>query len=224
VSKELDYDIVNSIDLDNFDPIANRDDSDKICEYLDRTINSPGVDLRVRIETGPRNESVHKDIDLGNICCNRTCNCDIIYKSSTLSGKANQFLVNIEEFLPKRPLSYYCDDELNECIEDCKIAAGHKLRNTEIQKPDASALDLEIFKNSLTARRACLIYNTDALRPNGVDVYLRYGTGFGFKEKYPYTQELLLGKLCCYEFQKIPLFPFNKCQDWYWLDFIDLDE
>ena len=215
VSQELNYDIVNEIGLDNYDPIANRRDSDKICEYLNRTINSPGIDLRVRIETGPRNESVHKDIDLGNICCNRTCNCDLIYKSSTLnSSKTTSYVINIEEFLPKRPLSYYCDDEVDECVEDCKIAAGIKLRNEEIKKPDVSVLDLEIFRNSLTARRTCLVYKRLATRPNGVDVYLRYGTGYGFKEKYPYSQEMLLGKLCCYTYFGIEWFPFNKCTDW----------
>ena len=80
VSKKLGYSLLTTTSLDQYDPLKNRYDSDKICAVLNRTINSPGLNLILRYETGPRSESLHKDISLGNICCRRTCNCELIYK------------------------------------------------------------------------------------------------------------------------------------------------
>jgi hypothetical protein len=37
--------------------------------------------------------------------------------------------IPLSNALPKRPESYYCADELDECIEDCKIAGGELLEN-----------------------------------------------------------------------------------------------
>jgi len=145
VAQKLDLKYIQEISSDQYDPLKNRLDSNKICKILNRKINNPGINLMIRYELGPRNESFHKDIHLGNICCQRTCNCE----------------------------------------DDCKIAAGLTFRNTPIQSTDVSPLDIDIFSEFTTARKACVIYNRDALRTKGVEIYLRYSTGNGEKRFYP---------------------------------------
>jgi len=184
---------IQEMSLDQYDPLRNRQDSNKICAVLNRKINSPGLNLIVRYETGPRNESFHKDIHLGNICCQRTCNCEIIYKLKNKNITTEECKLNIANRMPTRPVSYYCADELKECIEDCKIAAGLTLRNNRIQSNDLSPLDIDIFSEFQTARKACMLYNRDALRTKGIDIYLRYSTGN--KEKALYPVKILIFKL-----------------------------
>jgi hypothetical protein len=101
--------LTNHINVDMFDTLVNRADSNKICEKLNETHMSPGVNLVVRVESGRREEEEevedgiwHKDVHLGNICCNRTCECEIVYKrgNRTLNkiGRSNVFYTNDNEF------------------------------------------------------------------------------------------------------------------------------
>jgi len=184
-SKKLNYTVLTTTSLDQYDPLRNRQDSDQICEVLNRTINSPGINLIVRYETGPRSESIHKDISLGNICCQRTCNCELIYRVKNKNETIEDCKLDLTYRLPKRPLSYYCDDELKECIDDCKIAAGLSLRNEPIKNINLSVLDMNIFDDFLSARKACMIYNKTASKPKGFEVFLRYSTGNSYKQLFP---------------------------------------
>ena len=185
VAEKLNYTLLKNREFDNYDPLVDREDSNKICQVLNRTINSPGINLLVRYETGPRSISTHKDINLGNLCCNRTCNCEVVFKTKYKNLTNEECKLDIANRMPKRPLSYYCSDEVNECIDDCKVAAGLTLRNEPIKSIENSVLNLEIFRNFTAARKACMLYNKDALKPNGVEVYLRYSTGSGYKTMYP---------------------------------------
>lgn len=185
VAQKLDLKYIQEISSDQYDPLKNRFDSNKICKILNRKINNPGINLMIRYELGPRNESQHKDIHLGNICCQRTCNCEIIYKLKNKNITTEDCKLDISSRMPVRPVSYYCADELKECIDDCKIAAGLTFRNKPIQSTDISPLDIDIFSEFTTARKACVIYNRDALRTKGVEIYLRYSTGNGEKRLYP---------------------------------------
>ena len=161
VAQKLDLKYIQEIGSDHYNPLKNRLDSNKICKILNRKINNPGINLMIRYELGPRNESQHKDITTED------CKLDISSR------------------MPVRPVSYYCADELKECIDDCKIAAGLTFRNKPIQSTDISPLDIDIFSEFTTARKACVIYNRDALRTKGVEIYLRYSTGNGEKRLYP---------------------------------------
>ncbi len=119
--------------------------------------------------------------------------------------------------MPKRDLSYYCVDELSECIADCRQTAGEHLRSEVLAEPGVSILHEEIFSNFTTARRACVLYGTktDAGRVEGINVFLKYSTRQeGTNVKYPMREELILGNLCCDDFYPymIPLMPFNKCK------------
>ena len=69
-----------------------------------------------------------------NICCNRTCKCEILYKHFNRTLNRTEFKIDLTNKLPQRPLSYYCNDEVRECIDDCKIAAGEELRNEQIKQ------------------------------------------------------------------------------------------
>ncbi len=108
------YNSLNQINLDNYDPLSERNISNRICTVLNQTINSPGVNVVVRMETGPREISVHKDVNLGNICCNRTCECKLVYKHIDRKLNKVELVVDLEDKLPQRPLSYYCNDEVRE--------------------------------------------------------------------------------------------------------------
>jgi hypothetical protein len=214
VNDIINYDPIESIELDNYDPLLNRNDSNRICEVLNKTINSPGVNVITRIEHGPRGASYHKDINLGNICCNRTCKCEILYKHFNRTLNRTEFRIDLTNKLPKRPLSYYCNDEVRECIDDCKIAAGIEIRNEPIKQLDTSVLDINIFSNFTTARRACVLYSTDTGKIDGINLFLKYSTGDNQKLIYPFSQELYLGNICCYWSYNINFFPFNNCKQW----------
>jgi hypothetical protein len=213
VSNLLRYDKLEAKNVDYYDPLRNRSESDEICKILNKQINYPGVDLLVRIETGPRDISSHKEIRLGRICCKRICECELIFKNPTKNVIEKR--KDLNEHLKPRPLSYYCDDELNECLEDCKRAVGEELRNEPVKLMENSVLDLEIFSNFTTARRACLEYNKTTVKNIGVNAYLKYSVGNDTQKRmYPFTQELFLGNFCCETYQNIALFPFNKCKEW----------
>lgn len=185
VSDKIGYLPLKQSSSDEYDPLLNLNDSDKICQVLNRKINSPGINLIARYETGTR--FMHKDISLGNICCKRTCTCEIVYKTKNKNITNTECKVNIADRMPKRNLSYYCDDELKDCIEDCKVAAGITLLNDKIKDKETSALDIEIFSSFPEARKACIVYQKNTVWLEGVDVYLRYGTseGSGHKQFYP---------------------------------------
>lgn len=169
----------------------------------------------MRMETGPRDVSLHKDVHLGNLCCRRTCECEIIYKHVNLTLNRTEMRIDLTQKLPTRPTSYYCHQESRECIDDCKIAAGEQLRNGMIQNQEISALDIDVFANFDTARRACILYRKDTTKKEGIFIYLRYTTGSSYMKKlYPYSQTMYLGHICCETYFDIQLFPFNKCKDW----------
>jgi len=212
VSNNLKYNVKDK-NIDFFDPLKNRFESNEICKTLNKQINYPGVDLLIRVETGPREESAHKEIRLGRICCKRVCECELIFKNPI--NNVMEKKKDLTGYFKPRPLSYYCDDELNECLEDCKHAVGQELRNEPVKLMENSVLDLEIFSNFTTARRACLEYNKTTVKTVGVNVYLKYSIGNGLQQrKYPFTQELFLGNVCCETYQGNPLYPFNKCKQW----------
>ena len=91
--------LTNDVNVDVFDPLVNRADSNQICAKLGETHMSPGVNLVVRVESGRRREVEvedgiwHKDVHLGGICCNRTCECEIVYK------RGNRALNKIGKFI-----------------------------------------------------------------------------------------------------------------------------
>ena len=79
--------------VDVYEPLLNRTESNKICQKLNRPISSPGVNVLARIETGPRDVSWHKDIHLGNICCNRSCECELVFKRGNRAlNKTGKFI------------------------------------------------------------------------------------------------------------------------------------
>jgi hypothetical protein len=213
VSNLLKYEQLKAKNVDFYDPLSNRSKSDEICKILNKQINYPGVELLVRIETGPRDTSSHKDIRLGRICCKRVCECELIFKNTTKN--VIEKIKDLTWRFKPRPLSYYCDDELNECLDDCKHAVGEELRNEPVKLMENSVLDLEIFSNFTTARRACLEYNKTTVKNIGVNAYLKYSVGNDTQKRmYPFTQELFLGNICCEYYQGTTLFPFNKCKQW----------
>ena len=48
--------------------------------------------------------------------------------------------IDLRDKLPKRDLSYYCVDELSECIADCRQTAGEHLRSEVLADPSVSIL------------------------------------------------------------------------------------
>jgi hypothetical protein len=122
--------------------------------------------------------------------------------------------------LPKRDLSYYCADELSECIADCRQTAGEHLRSEVLAKASVAILHEEIFSNFTAARCACILYGnkTDAARVEGVNIFLKYSTRPESTNVivYPMKEELILGNVCCDDFKSpyfnIPLMPFNRCK------------
>ena len=190
-----------------------------MCILLGKRVHSPGVELIGRMETGPRNSSWHKDISLGKICCERVCKCEIVYKKAvnrTLS--TIEHVIDLTANLTQRALSYYCEQELDECVNDCKLAAGVHLKSEQLQESSVSPLSIEVFSQFQTARRACVLLNRTTTDASGVNVFLKYSTRLDGEEnadRYPAAQELLLGNLCCDPlYFNIALFPFHKCKMW----------
>jgi hypothetical protein len=210
-----------------FDVLKNREHANRICEKLfpDEQINSPGIDLMMRMETGPLDSSLHKNVHLGKLCCRRRCTCEVIYKNTNLLVNQTEMTIDLTPDLPERDTSYYCDQEARECVDDCKIAAGVRLQNEPIQSQHISALDIDIFAKFDTARRTCIVYRRDTKKNEGVYIYLRYSTGTSYmKQIFPYTQTMFLGHVCCETYQGIQLFPFNKCKMWNYNDIPDVME
>ena len=211
------YSAVKDASTDNFDLLAHRDTANLVCTLLDKVIQSPGVEIIARVETGPRLNSMHKDLRMGNICCARVCHCEIVYKHVNRSLNRVELSIDLRANLTKRPLSFYCDQGLSECIEDCQKAAGVHLRSDMLQETSVvSPLDVDIFSKMVTARRACVLFNRPTVKLQGVNVFLKYSTRRDTEPSvnYPAKQELLLGNVCCEVYFGIPLFPFNRCQMW----------
>jgi hypothetical protein len=137
------YDKINDLAVDSYNTLdalaSNRTYSNNICKILNKRVYSPGLDLVARIETGPRGISWHKDVSLGNICCKRVCTCEIVYKHTNRTLNKIEHVIDLADKLPQRPLSYKCDEELSECVNDCKLAAGIHLKSVELQDERVSA-------------------------------------------------------------------------------------
>lgn len=133
-----------------------------------------------------------------------------------LNFSNKELVIDLKDKLQPRELSYYCADELSECIDDCKKAGGDHLRNTVLSDPSVSILNEEIFSDFLTARRACMLYGkkTDTSRVEGINVFLKYSTRESVNVRYPLGQELILGNICCDDYwpYNVQLMPFNKCK------------
>lgn len=220
------YDVTDSSE-DNFEPLIDRQESDKICNYLEKPVHFPGVDLAIRIETGPKEEKMHKDISLGNICCKRQCECEIIYRFFNKTQNAEMHRVDLrkieslEQFFERPSESYYCQDEIDECLQDCKMAAGDYLRSDKLKDKDSSVLDVKPLSEFKSSRRACLVYGRDS-PPTGINLYLRYSVGNeDFKKRYPFTQALDLGFVCCKTDFGYPLFPRFMCSEWGYNEYPD---
>jgi hypothetical protein len=222
IVKLIGYDKINSMDIDVYDtfaaPNSNRTYSNQMCKLINKRVPSPGMQVMARVETGPRNLSWHKDISLGNVCCERVCTCDILYKHVNRALNKVEFQINVEDKMPQRPVSYYCDQELTECVDDCRQAAGVHLKSDLLRDTRISPLDMEIFSNFTAARRACVLLNRATKDSEGINVFLKYSTRLDHElnaNVYPYAQELFLGNLCCDPlYFDISLFPFNKCKMW----------
>lgn len=80
ISKLTKYTPITNLEQNEYRPLLDREDSDELCKLIKNKENAPGVDLSVRISTGPRDLGYFfKEITLGNICCQRTCKCDLMY-------------------------------------------------------------------------------------------------------------------------------------------------
>jgi hypothetical protein len=110
--------------------------------------------------------------------------------------------------------SYDCNRETQNCIDDCKRAAGIYFDNRIIANENTPLSSMDIFYNVKTAFDTCLkarrIFNNFIRKP-GVDVYLKYQVAG--KMEYPNVEKVKLGNLCCYNSYDFQNYAYYNCDE-----------
>ena len=182
-----------------------------LCAKLNKQVTRPGQDIFLKVNSELVNNQPEK-IHFGKLCCVRPCKCELVAKnlaSGIFTSGANiaygaKLIKSLDSFLPKRNLSYDCAKEADECINDCRIAAGVFLQNEKIKSPNAPVQSLDIFFEFKAGENVCKAIDMKVKSP-GLDVYLRYNTE---SSAYPFYEDMHVGRICCNSF----LFPANKCK------------
>lgn len=134
ISQKLEYKSLEDVSIDNYEPVKSAPNvADAICKmYSDvrvsEKINDPGMRVYIEISTGQdRKTHLKMDIPLNGICCKRTCLCQIAYRNPINKQDIKVLDLTEELILKTKHDSYYCEDELKSCMEDCRKEAGDKL-------------------------------------------------------------------------------------------------
>ncbi len=182
-----------------------------LCSKLSKQVTRPGLDIYLKVNSELVNDQL-EFIHFGKLCCSRPCKCQLVAKnlaSAVLKNDTNvlygaNLIKDLSDFLPKRELSFDCSKEAEECIHDCRIAAGDFLQNEKIKSPNSSIQSLDIFFEFKSGVNVCKAIGKQISTP-GLDIYLRYNTE---SINYPSYEDMHIGRICCNDF----LFPANKCK------------
>ncbi|CAF0853428.1 unnamed protein product, partial [Brachionus calyciflorus] len=182
--------------------------SNQLCNKLNSTINRPGASILLKIESD-QNEV----LNIGKLCCKRQCQCQLIGKNfgNRIDNFQNvafdsKLIKDLSSFMPIRNLSYDCSKESENCLRDCKIAAGTYLNSNKLKTSENTIQSLDIFFEFKAATKMCEAFNKKIESP-GVDVYLRYDIKSMIND-YQNKDDLFIGRICCNDF----LLPANKCK------------
>ena len=186
--------------LNIFDFKANKVDksANQICQNVKRKngttqvkLKKPGTDIYLQVGT----ELDLRNIELGRICCIKTCDCLVI-------ARTNNILINISlpdntNFNALNP-GYDCNEELADCMFYCKKMFNPNMAQSELDMP---ASELDLFGSSLYLQyKTCAdIRNNNP--PNigsgqaNFEVFLRYVANGA--AQFPQTEDIYIGNLCC---------------------------
>ena len=230
--QELDDDIKAALSdrsINQYDLGYDKKLGDVICnQYLKGAHPSPGKSLALVQRSGKRAQDFNKEVGLGNICCqesNSYCKCEIEYKTGNNAAfipldkqmlevfKRRNNYTSVEDAASRVFESYDCSKETQNCVDDCKRAAGIYFESSTIANESLALSSMDILYNLKTALDTCYkvtqrIFNQKVYSP-GVDVYLKYQVGD--KTQYPNAEKVKLGNLCCYEYQNFTHFAYYKC-------------
>lgn len=198
----------NQMEIFNFfeNNLPETDGPNFLCQKLNKSSYRPGTNIFLRIRAG-----FEEKINYGKLCCKRPCKCQLIGKhagvfmSEFVELEHNSKLIqDLSAFMPARNLSYDCSKESQNCMNDCKLAAGFFLNTTKLKDPKEPIQSLDIFFEFKAATKVCKTLNKQLNSP-GVEVFLRYDTQSSTFQSF---EDLFIGRICCNEF----LFPSNKCK------------
>ncbi|CAF0861015.1 unnamed protein product [Brachionus calyciflorus] len=179
--------------------------SEFMCKEFNQKISKPGLDIYLKIyfDQEEEDENNFKNLPMGRLCCKRKCSCELYSQNASLPGdylEKSQLLDNLDWLVEKnnRYLSYECFNEEFSCMRECRQAFSEYvqsdllIRNQTLTTSLTS--DLDLTSEKVSGSRLCQILGKEIADP-GVNIYLRYSSVD--TKKFPYTEELHIGRLCC---------------------------
>jgi hypothetical protein len=199
--KTFNWTTPNMFNLNIFDFKENKVDrsANQICQSVKRKngtsqvkLKKPGTDIYLQVAT----ELDLRNIELGRICCMKTCDCLVIARTSNIL--INTSLSDNTNFNLLNP-GYDCNEELADCMFYCKKMFNPNMAQSELDSP---ASELDLFGSSLFLQFKTCADISNKRPPNlgggqeaKFEVFLRYVANGA--AQFPQTEDIYIGNLCC---------------------------
>jgi hypothetical protein len=220
-----DYLEINSPNINIFSVDGENSDfaSEFVCKEFKEPIKRPGMDIYIQIGTRETNNNF-KYVELGHLCCRRTCRCNIYMQDALDVGSNNEKSIlyeNLTSYITDiRPekYSFNCYNEIQDCMALCRYALG-QYADSAYLKNNATAQyfltsNINIFTEKFLTQKICDTL-LKKISPPGLNFYLRPSIfEIESEQNFPFVEDMHMGRLCCDAklISNITRYiPFNKC-------------
>lgn len=179
--------------------------SERVCSESAHGLKG-NFDVFVKVATDlAKFDSQGKFLPLGQLCCRRTCKCELLSQDALIVSSAvrqkSKLLADLSHLVREKSLSYDCTRSRENCLKDCREALCEFFQSEVIRNNattvDWATTDLDVFSENVSGVRVCEEIRQD-LKPPGLNVYLR--ARLNEEKDFPEVEDMHVGRICCFPF------------------------